>query len=88
MQQLLDNGLALSGVAAPAPPCRELTEDWPQGLCGPRHASKEAVKEEQTVCFPGVTKAELLESCCLLSINEDHQTNRKRNPIREVKTMH
>lgn len=88
MQQLLDNGLALSGVAAPAPPCRELTEDWPQGLCGPRHASKEAVKEEQTVCFPGVTKAELLESCCLLSINEDHQTNRKRNPTREVKTMH
>lgn len=46
------------------------------------------MKEEETVFFPGVTKVVLLESCCLLSINEDHQTNRKRNPTGEVKTMH
>lgn len=82
------NELALAGVAAQAPPCRAVTADWPRGSCGPRHASKEAEKEGQTVCVPGVTKAELLQSCCLLLINEDHQTNRKRNPTSEVKTRY
>lgn len=76
----LHNELALSIMAVPAPPCRDVTGDWPRGSCGPHHASKEAEKAGQTVCFPGVTKAELLESCCLLLINEDHPTNRKRNP--------
>lgn len=65
-----------------------LTAGWPRGLCGPRRASKGAESEKLTVFFPGVTKAVLLESCCLVLINEDHQTSRKRNPTGEVKTMY
>lgn len=70
------------------PCCRDLTEDWPRGSHGPRHANMDRVKGEQTGFFPGVTKVVLLESCCLLLTNEGHQTNRKRNPAGEVKTMY
>lgn len=58
-----------------------LAEEWPRGACGPHHASMEAGKEELTVSFPGVTTVVLLESYCLLVINEDHQTDKKRNPL-------
>lgn len=66
---------------------RVLTADWPRGADGPPPASREATRAGQTVFFPGVSKAVPLESCFLRLTGEARQTNRKRNPTGEVKTM-
>lgn len=63
-----------------------LTAGSPQGSGGPRPASKEAMKGELRVFFPGVTRVAPLESYSLPLISEAHQTNSTKNPTGEAKT--
>lgn len=57
----------------------------PRGAGGPRPASKEAMKGEPRVFFPGVTRVVPQGSYSLSLISEARQTNSTKNPTGEAK---
>lgn len=66
-------------------PAGQLPAGSPRGSGGPRPASKEAMKGELRVFFPGVTRAVPRGSYSLSLISEARQTNSKKNPTGEAK---